>query len=390
MRLLLIITFVGLISNVQSQNWDQLTNFPGGSRDDGCSFTIDNVVYCGTGRDSSFAMQPDFYSFNLLTEQWDTIGAMPFAMRRQYSSSATYNSEGYVFGGFNHFGEYLNDLWRYSPTTNSWYYLGQAPFEGRSGMQSFVIGQIFFVVGGRTANQVATNEVWGYHFVDHTWQSFSPVPGDGIWRGFGVVNGDIGIVGMGSDSTNSKRGEIYFYDLALDQWTYDPSIDTEPMTYPAAGMINNRLLLYGGEDTLGVNRNDFRYLDISTMTWNTMNSFPQEARRGVMTFCSSSDFYITTGLTSTTRINETWVARSVASKDEVEQISNLHVYVSNDIVTITGDVEAFHMYNGYGAEIPLISIAPGKFQLPAGLPVGMYICTGFEEGKMLNGKLIIQ
>lgn len=389
MRLLLIITLLNCTFAANCQTWDQITDFSGSSRDDGCSFTIDNVVYCGTGRNAGFAVTSDFYAFDLSTELWTTIGAMPYSTRRQYAIAEMYNSEGYVFGGISAQGEYLKDLWRYNPTMNSWFYMGQAPFEGRAGMQSFVVGDILMIVGGRTATLDATDEVWGYNFVTNTWNSFSPVPGDGIWRGFGTSYNGTGIVGMGEDSTNTKRGEIYFYSPLIDSWSIPPSIDTEPMTYPAVSIINDRLFMYGGEDTFNILRNDFRYLDLTNLTWNSMNSFPNNARRGVMAFSSSSDFYITTGLTSTERVEETWVARSVAGIDE-ETAQDFSVRIQDGMLILPNNMSTCKVFSILGESITLTSLQPGVFHLPSTLAPGVYYCTAYENGSYLKDKFVIQ
>lgn len=389
MKLLMIIGAICATTFVQAQNWDQLTNFQGGSRDDGCSFTIDGIAYCGTGRDAGFAVTSDFYAFDLNTEQWTQVGGMPFPAKRQYATAVTYNSEAYVFGGINDQGDYLTDMWRYTPVSNSWSYMGQAPFDGRSGMQSFVLYDVLYIVGGRTMAKDAVNEVWAYEFSSGLWSMQNDMPNAGVWRGIGLASSNIGIIGMGSDSTNTKRGEFYFYDPLLDVWTEMVQLETEPMSYPAAGVINDRLFIYGGEDTLGVYRNDFRYLDFTNLTWNTMNSFPQEARRGAMAFTSNSDFYITTGLTTTQRLDETWVARSVANVDESVPVSDLAIYAVDGVMFLPDQLEKCSLFNSMGQYIPLTAMESGVFGLPKWLPPGMYFCQGMEDGQMLQGKLVI-
>ncbi|MCR9173311.1 MAG: hypothetical protein NXI10_12500 [bacterium] len=390
MRLLLLMFTLGTFSTGYSQNWNELANYSGGPMDDGCSFTIDNIAYCGSGRDSLFNVSADFYAFNFATEQWSEIGALPFSMRRQYATADTYNSEGYVFGGINQEGEYLKDLWRYTPAGNTWDYLGQAPFEGRAGMQSFVIEDTLYIVGGRTATSDAVNDVWAYDFTTSTWTAKNDMPNDGIWRGFGAVYNGTGIVGLGSDSTFTKRGEVFFYDASQDSWTEMVALETEPMSYPAASVINDRLLIYGGIDTLDVIRNDFRYLDLTNLAWNSLNSFPDVARRGVMTFSSSSDFYISTGLTTTERLDETWVARDVANLEEVIAGVKLNVRVENGVLYLFDDVSDCYLYNSLGAEVPLIPMSAGVYQLPAGLPAGIYFCQAMKNGQLSSGKIHIQ
>ncbi|GAB5418707.1 MAG: hypothetical protein Crog4KO_04640 [Crocinitomicaceae bacterium] len=386
-----ILFFLLLLTSAWSaaQNWSNLTDFSGLSRDDGCSFVIDDVAYCGTGRDVQFNMTHDFYAFDFNTEQWTEIASIPFGVRRQYAIAETYNSEGYVFGGFNDQGEFMKDLWRYNPIQNSWYYLGQAPFEGRSGMQSFVIDDELFIVGGRTESSVAVNEVWAYNFSTGTWSAKNNMPNEGIWRGFDAVYNGEGIVGMGSDSTNTKRGEVYFYNPTTDLWTEMPLLETDPMNYPAASQIDDRVYVYGGEDTTSTLRNDFRYLDLTGMTWNTLNSFPQSARRGCMAFTSTTDFFITTGLTATERLDETWVARNVVGLGEAIKNEALQFYVNDGILMVSEELEEFKLVNNMGQSIPLEFIQPGQFGLPGGIPAGLYIGYGHTDKQLASGKIII-
>ncbi len=391
MRLFLtILSFAGIYL-AYGQNWNQLTNFPATSRDDGCSFTINNVAYCGTGRDEGFQVTNDFYAFDVTTEQWSAVASLPDSAKRQYAAATEYASTGLLFGGINNQGNFLNDLWVYSPTINLWSKITiPCPFEGRSGAHIFVINDILYVVGGRTAVSDATNEVWAFDFNLSQWSQKNDMPGEGVWRGFGLQYNDVGIVGMGSDSTNSKRGEIYFYDPSIDFWIEMTQIETDPMNYPAVSLINDRLFVYGGEDTLGDYSNDFRYLDLTNLTWNALNSFPQDARRGAMAFGSSSDFYISTGLTTLQRLDETWVARDVVSVQEQELVEDLTIYVIDGVMILPDNLEKCSLFDNMGKLIPLTTDAHGAFRLPKGLSAGIYFCQGVKDGRMYQGKLLIQ
>ncbi len=386
-----ILLFLLLLTSAWSsaQNWSNLQDFPASGRDDGCSFVIDDIAYCGTGRDVQFDMTHDFYAFNFNTELWTEVASIPFGVRRQYATAETYNSEGYVFGGYNDQGEFLKDLWRYNPVQNSWFYLGQAPFEGRSGMESFVIDDELFIVGGRTENSAASNEVWAYNFITSTWSAKNDLPNEGIWRGFSAVYNGVGIIGMGSDSTNTRRGEIYFYDPSIDFWIEMTALETAPLNYPSVSQIDDRVYVYGGEDTTGTLLNDFRYLDLTNMNWNTLNSFPQDARRGCMAFASSTDFFIATGLTTTERLDETWVARNVVGLNELPQSDVLKLYVSNGKLIVPEALEEFKLFNSMGQLIPLEFIEKGQFGLPEELPAGLYIGSGQLAGQLVSDKIIV-
>lgn len=389
MRLILTFALIVLGSWANAQNWMPLADFPSGARDDGCTFTINDIAYSGTGRNTGFAVTSDFYAFDFATEQWAQIASLPDSAKRQYASAVTYDNSGFLFGGINAQGNYLNDLWMYSPVADSWDYLGQAPFSGRSGMQSFVIGDKMFVIGGKTIISDAVNEVWCYSFTTNSWLQKNNMPNDGIWRGFGAVYNNVGIVGMGTDATNSKRGEVYFYDASIDFWTEMTALATDPMNYPAASQIDDRIYIYGGVDASSIYLNDFRYLDLNLMTWNTLNSFPQAPRRGSMAFTSSTDFFMTTGLTTTERLAETWVARNVVGVDENDKLPEIIVYVQEDKLIVPEGVDDFVLCNSLGQPVPLKRISSGQFALPKVLPNGMYIGSGRIGTSTVRSKLII-
>ena len=150
MKTLLIILSLLISLSIFSQNWSQITDFPGSPRDDGTVFKIQNKAYCGTGRDAGFAVTSDFKAFDLGTEMWSSIASLPDSCKRQYATAFVHNDQGYLFGGINSSGEYLNDLWMYSPVQDQWSFVSYLPDVGRSGMLSFVLGSKAYIVGGKT------------------------------------------------------------------------------------------------------------------------------------------------------------------------------------------------------------------------------------------------
>ena len=50
---------------------------------------------------------------------------------RASACACSMNGKGYVFGGRDEKGTYLNDLWEYDPTTDSWTSMGSVPGKGR-------------------------------------------------------------------------------------------------------------------------------------------------------------------------------------------------------------------------------------------------------------------
>lgn len=389
MKTTLFLFFLSFVSGCFAQQWLPKSDFPGSARDDGALFSIGNTTFCGTGRDAGFAVTGDFYAFDAATDQWSTLSSLPDSARRQYAMAASHGGFGYLFGGIGAQGNYLNDLWKYDPAANLWENKGTAPFEGRSGGHCFVISDTLYIVGGKTNTSAATSELWGYDCVNEQWFQRSNMPNNGIWKGFGVANDTMAVVGLGTDDSNVKRGEVYFYQPSSDSWSEVVSLSSSPRNYPSAALLDARILIYGGVDALGDYSDAFEYINLQDSTWNTLNSFPNDARKGSMAFSHGSDFYLTTGISITARLRETWVAKNVLSISSIESDSKILCYQNGMYLEMDASTVLRSFYAIDGTEIQLNVVHPGVYRLPEGLQSGIYLCVMEQNGKLFRQKVVI-
>jgi hypothetical protein len=346
MKIILLLFVSTLSITAFSQSWNQITDYSGSARDDGTSFTIGNKAYCGTGRNAGFNMTSDFKAFDLATEIWTPVASLPQTANRQYATSFVFNGKGYVFGGIDNSGDYLNDLWEYDPLADSWFELTNMPDTGRSGASNFVINGVAYIIGGKTDSLLAVRDVWAYDIVSGNWIQKSDLPNFGMWRGMAVASNDQGYIGFGKDANDDTSIEFFEFDPTLDQWTSMPGINLEARSYPAYAQIGDSLYIYGGVDVSGDYLNTFERVNLNTWNVDVLNSFPSEARRGSMMFVSDNDIFISTGLTLTTRLKETWVAKNVLSTEEEEFASSV-ILVGNELKIISDvnwtEVELFSL-----------------------------------------------
>jgi len=390
MKQRLLFAFCMLSISHNAQNWSTLHIYLGSTTDDGCSFVIDDVAYCGTGRDAGFAYTKDSFQFHLNSESWFTASTLPDSAKRQYASDVSYSGAGYLFGGYNQNG-FLNDLWKYDPIQNQWAFESTAPFSGRSGHQSIVIGDTLYIAGGRTEASPAVSEVWAYRFDTGVWEQKSAIPGDGVWRGFGVESDSIAYLGLGSDSLNLKRGEVYSYNPETDVWTEITTLQTSPLSYPSAQRIATRLFVFGGEDQFGDYSNAFRYIDLTDLTWHDLTGFSDVPRRGVMSFVSATDFFITTGITATERIDQTWVARSAVGLPSTDVLlEENRPFQSGNILITDKTWDSCKLYKVSGEVLGLNRIENGKFEIPTGVCSGIYFLEGTNSLSVSRFSIPIQ
>lgn len=316
MKTLLFITFLLSSFTSLSQVWSQIEDFSGSPRDDGAGFKLGNAIYYGTGLDNTFTAKRDFYTFNLNTEIWSPAASLPIGKERQYATGANYNSEGYLFGGIDGNGNYLNDLWKYDPVLNIWIELATLPSYGRSGMVNFIVNDTLYIVGGKSLLYNSVGEVWSYSFLTGDWIQKNDIGLTEIWRGIGVQIADIGYIGYGKREDGSFNDRLFTYDIPTDSWTENSSLITTGRVYPAYATIDNELYVYGGELDNGAYSNEFLRFSPVLNTLTTLNPFTSDARRGAYAFGSNEDFYLTAGVTINNRTNETWKSGYVISLTE--------------------------------------------------------------------------
>ncbi len=300
-----------------AQNWQQLSDFPGVARDDGAAFIIGDTAYFGTGLTPWWAPTSDFYGFDLSTETWFSVAALPNSNERQYAAAFSDSSQfGFIFGG--HDGtNFLNDLWRYDPSSNNWLELSPLPAEGRGGAACFVFNDTAYVVGGKNAQNEAFDEVWAYSMSSDSWVQKNDLPFGGRWRSSVAQLNGLGYLVFGKDENGTFRNELFEYDPTLDSWT-------NISTFPSLGRSHATLFPFGsnlycafGIDSLNNSHNDLWSYDILSNTWNSLPGLPSIGRRGGMTVATENGVYYTTGIDeANVRLTETWKYHPSLTIDE--------------------------------------------------------------------------
>lgn len=322
-RLLLFLLF--LSPGIFAQNWTALDDFPGTERDDGVSFKIGETAYCGTGRDGSFAYRSDFYAFDIISESWAPIAALPAGNERQYAAGFTDGEFGYVCGGTN--GNNFNDLWRYNPTTDSWEELTPLPASGRSGAAAFVIDQTAYLVGGRDADEDALNEVWAYDIQNDSWLQLADMPFGGRWRSSATTLDQLGYLIFGWDDDINYRAECYEYDPETDSWMMVSEFPEGGRTHAAMVPVDDHFVVFGGTDSEQNVYNDLWSFSPLTSTWEELSPMPAAGRKGGMSFIDNGVFYYTTGINGENeRLQETWKCAVVTSTEEMPDAKEIRLF----------------------------------------------------------------
>jgi N-acetylneuraminic acid mutarotase len=391
----LIVSLLFMFGISFGQSWNKLQDFPGVARDDGTTFTIGNKVYGGTGLQVGWTCANDFFVFDLTTETWGEIAPLPLIASRQYAVGFSILGKGYVFGGVNDTGSFLNDLWEYNPTTNTWMQKLAMPSIGRSGSVAFVINDVVYIVGGRTSTNNAIPETWMYNPITNSWTQLANLPINGTWRGVAFANNSKGYVGLGKNNLNQYHKLFYEYTPTTNTWNTVSGYSHIGRAYTGFAQIGNFGYLFGGADSLGFIDKSFEKIDLTNFSTLFLNSFMSISRKGCMSFVGNSSFYITTGVSATARFNETWKASNVVSINDFEKDETILVFpnpaTNNFTITLKDTKLKFvKMYNFLGQEVLFVESNNSEVNISTSLEAGIYslhICT--ENNKNLIRKLII-
>lgn len=187
-------------------------------------------------------------------------------------------------------------IFLYTISTNEinaqWQELNKTPFLKHHSNGFGFDGKAYVLEGtfGDDGPTGVSNEVWEYTPDSDSWRQLNAFPGPG--RGFSIgddMNGKY-YFGFGS-------GE---FELLNDLWEYDPTTDTftelpecpcVPRNHPGLVAHNNKIFVGGGNDQDG-NMNDWWVFDLATNTWDRKDNIPGDRRHHPFQFGIDGAIYI--------------------------------------------------------------------------------------------------
>ncbi|HTR27783.1 MAG TPA: kelch repeat-containing protein [Puia sp.] len=245
--------------------WAQITDFPGQARSNAVGFSIGNTGYIGGGlANDGFTPLNDYYAYTPGAGwiQIDSLVDQFGDSHPRYDAVAfSFDTTAYVLTGTDNYN-YFNDIYRYSPTTNTWIALPAMPGSKRSGAITWVYkGQGYLLTGYTNGSKWASGtqcyDMWRFNpGADTSWTRmhdiFNTNAGtfdDGYTNiirthGVGFIElgtsiGDKGYVTLGS----LNNGDVTFtweYDFATDLWTEKTPYEGTARTGAVAFSLQNQ------------------------------------------------------------------------------------------------------------------------------------------------------
>lgn len=229
-------------------SWTSIADFPGQARSNGVGFSIGGTGYLGGGlANDGFTPLSDYYAYNPGSNSWTEIDSLVDQYGNSHprydAVSFSYDTTAYVLTGTDNYN-YYNDIYRYSPTTNTWIALPSMPGSKRSGAITWVYNGKGYLLtgytnGSRYASGTQAYDFWYFTPMSDTatnaWTRLHDIFNtnaatfdDGYTNiirthGVGFIElatpiGDKGYVTLGS-LNSSDVTFTWEYDFATDLWT---------------------------------------------------------------------------------------------------------------------------------------------------------------------------
>lgn len=155
------------------------------------------------------------YVYDPVVNSFTTAAPLPTGRDRGAGGIAVYRGKIYLAGGF-HGGASVPWFDSYDPVTDAWTRLPDMP-ESRDHVSGAVIGDRFYVIGGRTFAQGLRPENDAYDFTSGSWVSgLAPIPTLRAGAATAVLGDEVAVIGGEGGGVAHSENEAY--DTTTDTW----------------------------------------------------------------------------------------------------------------------------------------------------------------------------
>ena len=398
MRVLLLL-FLVLSGSLFSQgnNWRELNDFLGGQRERAVAFSIGDYGYLGTGVDTAEQVLKDFWRYDPITDSWTQMADLTGPGRRDAVGFSA-GGKGYIGLGIdNHvsiLGNKMKDLWEYDPTLNSWLQKADYPGGGGTGVffsTVFVADEKAYVCGGKIGPNLYINQLWEYKPSVDTWTQRAPFLGGVRYLASSFCIDGVGYVGMGANQDVYKK-DFYKYNPGSNTWSTIAPFPAYERGSACAFSLDGR-----GYVCLGTNGgllDDLIEYNPATNEWAIRASYGGSARKSAAAFVINNKAYVGTGkgYSGKRRGMQEYSATDYTSLEE-NKASPLVIFPnpSNGLIQLkrtTTEPALISIYNLSGIKVMEKKFKGEEIDL-SNLPGGNYIVKLISDEKVLGSTSLI-
>lgn len=246
-------------------------------------FVVNDQAYVFAGRDSADTYRNDLWRYTPATDSWENLGATPLAKRVNATAcvcgDVVYLGLGFC-GRYNNDSSYLRDWWSYVPATQKWTRLKDYPNHYTDCATAFADDGELYVGYGFNLNY--RRDMFRYNIAENSWDSidvnvaFHGYP----TRSFGGTGTTCG--GRHFMGTGYYRHSLNWWAELVDgnHWEQRAEVPGQARTLAASAATDHYIYLCGGIHYGGVNTNgavlqDVRRYNPEKDEWQWVAVMPQ-------------------------------------------------------------------------------------------------------------------
>lgn len=285
---LLAIPFIGVCHYPVDAQWSPIKGNGMGATDGCFSFSIGNKGYVGGGSNGNH-----FYEFDTTTNNWTSKGNVPGGLIRGFAFAFAANGKGYVgTGDTTGMNNACQDLWEYTPSTNTWAQKSNFPGGHRDGMFCFTINNVAYMGGGDSVTTIR-NDFYKYDPSTDTWTPLPTLPFNILFPATFVLNGK-GYVATGVGGV--EYNALWQYDPVGGTWTQKKDFPGGARQTSFGFALGNNGYVGGGMSGYTTTFNDMWKYDAVADTWMTAPAYPSQFPAWTTAFTVGNNAYVGTGV----------------------------------------------------------------------------------------------
>ncbi|KAE9578433.1 hypothetical protein CGMCC3_g5602 [Colletotrichum fructicola] len=270
-----------------SETWEVLNPLVGGPRQEHAAVALCEDIYVIAGIEPD-ASQPTGVStidsvekYNVPKDEWSFVAPLPIPMN--HANAISTNGKIYVLGGLSGGAAFraLPNCYEYDPVTNKWTELPSMPegtergssILGAYGDKIIVAGGISLLELGADGLQETVDTVSSYNIKTQEWETLPNLPEGREHAGGGVVGNSFYVVGGRFRSQTAVRDTVYVLDLKTLQWS-EPARMPTPRGGVSVAILGQRIYTFGGEGNMdpeaGFVFNETEVYDIRGDCWEKL------------------------------------------------------------------------------------------------------------------------
>lgn len=261
------------------------------------------------------------FAYDSRSGKWHTIQAMPQAL-----SHAGISSDGvqfiYYAGGYHSptgatadAFTAISSVWRYDTVNNTYLQLPDLPAPRGAGGMALAGTSLFYFGGTDSGRTRDSGDAWKLDLTDplSTWVPIAPLPNPRNHMGWGVIDGEVYVVGgMHLTVASTAQNELDRYDPATDTWT-----QLAPLPFARDHVMDStftdvygRLVVVGGWGKGGYSGLVSAYTP-ATNTWVNLTNLPIARTSSTARGFPSGSYVDTDGSALKMQPADGWVATPV-------------------------------------------------------------------------------